>query len=119
MDQQRVDLFIAMNGSKFPEETQMEIREILHKADDSKAMMLQAIEYKDPSTMLIISLMGGGLGIDRFMLGETGKGVGKLILTTFCMVGIIWVIIDWFSIQRDTKVYNYTKFKQAAAGIMF
>lgn len=113
MDQQRVDLFLATNANKFPDLRQMELREMLLKLDDSKALMVLSIEYKDPTTMLIISLVGGGLGIDRFMLGETGKGIGKLLLTNLCLVGVIWVIIDWFSIQNDTKEYNFRKLFQA------
>ena len=114
MEQQRVDLFMVMNGNKFPEERQMEIREILSRVDDTKGNILQAIEYKDPTTMLIISIFGGSLGIDRFMLGETGKGVGKLILTVFCLVGYIWVLVDWFLIQKDTRDSNFEKFSQVA-----
>jgi len=114
VEQQRVDLFMATNGSKFPEERQMEIREILSNIDDAKGNLVQVIQYKDPTTMLIISIVAGSLGIDRFMLGETGKGVGKLLLTVFCLVGYIWVIIDWFNIQKDTKDFNYEKFRQAA-----
>lgn len=54
--------------------------------------------------MLIISILLGGLGIDRFMLGDTGIGVLKL-LTGGCF-GIL-TIIDWFNIQSKTKQKNY------------
>ncbi len=37
--------------------------------------------------MLIVSLFAGSLGIDRFMLGETGLGVVKLLTTGGCVFG--------------------------------
>ena len=66
--------------------------------------MLSAIELKDPTTMLIVSLFLGGLGVDRFMLGETGMGVLKLLTGGLC--GIM-TIIDWFSVQSKAKELNF------------
>lgn len=115
MDQQKVDMFIATNGSKFPEEKQMAVRELLSNLDDNKFNIAQAVAYKDPTTLLIISIVAGGLGIDRFMLGDTKNGVLKLILTVFCAVGYIWVIIDWFSVSKRTKEFNYNLLQQTVA----
>ena len=48
--------------------------------------------------------LGNGLGVDRFMLGETGMGILKLLTAGVC--GIL-TIIDWFSVQKKTKELNY------------
>ena len=114
MDNQKIEMFLALNASKFPSERFMEIRNRLQNMDDNKFMFLQTIDFKDPSTMLIISLIAGGIGLDRFMLGDTGSGVGKLLLTVFCGVGIIWVIIDWFTAMDRARQYNYNKLTQFA-----
>jgi TM2 domain-containing membrane protein YozV len=111
MDQNKIDMFIASMGTKFPSEKLMLMRNQLEKVDDNKLMVIQSIEYKDPTTLLIVSILIGGLGIDRFMLGQTGMGIGKLL--TCGGVGI-WTIIDWFSIKKATKELNYQKFSQAA-----
>ena len=45
---------------------------------------------KSKTTALILSILVGGLGIDRFYLGYTGMGVLKL-LTGGCF-GVLWII---------------------------
>ena len=45
---------------------------------------------KSKTTALILSILTGGLGIDRFYLGYTGMGVLKL-LTAGCF-GILYII---------------------------
>lgn len=45
---------------------------------------------KDKTTAIILSILVGGLGIDRFYLGYTGMGVLKL-LTGGCF-GILYII---------------------------
>lgn len=46
---------------------------------------------KEWMTTLLISFFLGGLGIDRFYLGQTGLGVGKLLTCGGCGV---WSLID-------------------------
>ena len=109
MEAQKVDMFIMSNG-KFLEGHQMNmIRERLLDLDDSKWAMLSTIQFKDPTTLLIVSLLAGGLGIDRFMLGDSGLGVGKLLT---CGGLGIWTIVDWFQIQKSTREKNLQKLQQ-------
>jgi hypothetical protein len=61
---------------------------------------------KDRGIMLGISIVFGYLGVDRFMLGDTGIGILKLL--TFGLCGIL-AIIDWFKIQGMTDEYNRRK----------
>ena len=56
--------------------------------------------------LLIISLLGGTLGIDRFLLGQIGLGVGKLLTCGGCG---IWSIVDWFLIMDATRQSNAQK----------
>ena len=56
--------------------------------------------------MPVISLFGGSLGIDRFMLGQVGLGIGKLLTCGGCG---IWSIVDWFLIMDATRQSNAQK----------
>jgi len=117
MDQNKIQLFFATNGSKFPPATLHVIKEQLEKMDDTGYAMILSVPYKDPVTMLIISLLVGHFGVDRFMLGETGTGVAKLLT---CGGLGIWTIVDWFLVMDMTRQYNYVTFMNAATtGIRF
>ena len=107
MEQQKVDMFIMANQKYFPAEKMMYLREKLLAAEDDKFALAATIELKDPTTLLIISILLGYLGIDRFMVGDTGMGILKLLTGGCC--GIL-TIVDWFTIQSKTKELNFTKF---------
>lgn len=109
MHEQKIDMYI-MSNSKYFESGQLPIiRERLLQLDESKWFMISSIELKDPTTSLIISIVAGSLGIDRFLIGDVGLGVGKLIT---CGGLGIWTIIDWFMIQDATKRKNFEKIQQ-------
>ena len=109
MEAQKVDMFIMANGKFFESHHLMEIRERLLKLDDSKWGIVQTLQFKDPTTILIVSLLGGSLGIDRFMIGDTGLGVGKLLT---CGGLGIWAVIDWFMIMGSTREKNIAILQQ-------
>jgi len=108
MDSQKVDMFMMTNGKFFESYQLHAIREQLLQADDSKWGMLQTVQYKDPTTALIISILIGNLGIDRFYIGDTGMGIGKLLT---CGGFGIWGIVDWFLIMGATREKNMQAFQ--------
>jgi TM2 domain-containing membrane protein YozV len=97
MTDDKVTMFMMANGKFFPNEKVMLVKE--------------RIENKDPTTMLLISIFLGSLGIDRFMLGDTAMGVLKLLTGGLC--GIL-TIIDWFTVTNKAKELNFNKFMQIA-----
>ena len=106
MTQEKVDTFMLTNSKYFLAEKLSMLRDRLLVTDESKLMTLQGLEYKDPTTMLLIQIFLGSIGVDRFMLGDTGMGVLKLLTCGLC--GIL-TIIDWFSINKKTKEFNLNK----------
>lgn len=109
MDVQKVDMFIMSNGKFFEGYHLSAIRDRLLQLDDSRWAMVSTAQFKDPTVMLIVSILLGGFGVDRFMLGDTGLGFGKLLT---CGGLGIWTIIDWFMIQKATKEKNIQKIQQ-------
>ncbi len=103
MTKEKVDLFLAQNGKYFDRMSIPMIKEKLLKADDDKETLLFAEDYKDPTTLLILSLLLGELGIDSFMLGKIGRGVLKLLTGGLC--GILW-LIDVCTVKKETYKYN-------------
>ncbi len=109
MDTQKVDMFIMSNAKFFESHHLNAIRERLLTVDDSKWPMISTVQLKDPTTSLIISILAGSLGIDRFIIGDTGLGVGKLLT---CGGLGIWAIVDWFLIQSATREKNMQVLQQ-------
>lgn len=109
MDSQKVDMYLMTNSKYFESYQLPMIRERLLQLDDDKWPQLQMLQLKDPTIFLIISLLGGELGIDRFMLGDVGLGIVKLIT---CGGLGIWYIIDWFLIMQAAKERNLQSFQR-------
>lgn len=106
MDMQKVDMYIMSNQKYLPAEKMVYLKQKLAEVSDEKFSLLSTVEFKDPTTILLVSLFLGGLGIDRFMMGETGIGVLKLLTGGVC--GIL-TIIDWFSVQKMAKEHNFNQ----------
>jgi TM2 domain-containing membrane protein YozV len=109
MEAQKVDMFIMSNGKYFESYQINGIRERLIALDDSKWAMISSIQLKDPTVSLIVSILAGSLGIDRFLIGDIGMGIGKLLT---CGGLGIWAIIDWFLIMGATREKNMQKIQQ-------
>lgn len=109
MDSQKVDMFIMTNGKFFHSHQIPQLRERLLQLDDNKMIMIQSLSLKNPQTSLIVSLLAGHLGIDRFIIGDVGLGIGKLLT---CGGLGVWTIVDWFLIQGATKDKNMQMIQQ-------
>ncbi|RYZ47851.1 MAG: TM2 domain-containing protein [Sphingobacteriales bacterium] len=111
MDAQKVDMFLMMNSKYFEGHHLMAIKEALLRMDESKWSAIQILDFKDPTTSLIVSILAGTLGIDRFLIGDTGMGIGKLLT---CGGFGIWAIVDYFLIMGATREKNFAKLQQVA-----
>lgn len=101
-----ISQFFLSNQGKFSEENLTKIKEKINQLTQDDILDLTSLEFKSPTTTLIISLLGGGLGLDRFYLGQTGKGIAKLLT---CGGFGIWAIIDLFLIMGSTREVNTEK----------
>lgn len=106
MTTEKVDSYFLSNKQMFPDEKIMYIREKMLAMDESRFGMVDSVSFKNPTAVLLISIFIGWLGIDRFMLGDVGLGIAKLL--TVGGFGVWW-IIDIFLTYKKAREQNFAK----------
>lgn len=64
---------------------------------------------QDKIVLILICLFLGGLGIHNFIMGETKKGIFRIIMSLFCGLGWIFALVDLIKIAMDTYVIDPDK----------
>ena len=101
--------WLLANSKLFPEEKMEYLKKSCEEISEEEFFAVSALEYKDPTTMMLISIFLGAFGIDRFMIGQIGMGILKLF--TGGLFGILW-LFDIFSIGGLTKNFNFNKLQE-------
>ena len=104
MDKQQIEMWLMSHQGDFAPDKIMYLRDKFAHVSEETAMRAMAVELKNPTTMFLISLFLGVLGVDRFMLGDTGMGVLKLLTGGVC--GIM-ALVDLFSVSQKAKELNF------------
>jgi TM2 domain-containing membrane protein YozV len=112
MEESKVDMFMMINNSNLPSMSLPSIRQQLLALPDDRASVLHTTQFKSPTTAIILSVLIGHFGIDRFYIGDTGLGIAKLL--TCGGVGI-WTLVDWFLIMGLARQRNYDNLVAAIA----
>ncbi|MCD7721666.1 MAG: TM2 domain-containing protein [Prevotellaceae bacterium] len=103
----RVQSILEGKRKYLPEDKLNEIRKQLYALNPEQLDAIEySFEFENPTTMLVISLFFGGMGFDRFILGDNKNGAFKWILNCV-IVGCVWWLIDLFKIKGLTRDYNY------------
>ena len=113
MDQLKVTEFLEKNKDfLFPnkERTEASVKNALISAPDDFEKYMRNIPFRKPSTLQIISIFPGSLGVDRFYLGDIKMGILKYF--TFGGLGIWW-IKDIISAKDRCRAYNCKKLIEA------
>ena len=87
----------------------------LEKIPDDKITSLALVELKSPVIGLILGLLFGGFGVDRFYKGDIGLGIIKF-LSMFILIGFIWVIVDLFLVYKGIQKDNFMKLNMVLSG---
>ena len=91
------------NANKFPKPQRMIIQKRCSEMPDDRLMMLQQMKFKNPTVILIVGLLLGECGLDRFMMGSFILGLVKLF--TFGLFGILW-LLDLFILPGKAREEN-------------
>lgn len=105
-DPEQVDLFLMINIKNFKPYHLRLLKPRLKKVDSRQFKQIRILTFHDPIIILILSLIGGFFAVDRFVIGDIGLGLLKLV--TLGGLGI-WVIVDYFLIMNVTKERNFRK----------
>ena len=104
MTHEKVQQALMMYKDKIPNDKMLVLKNYLEKASDDKLDSLAFAKTYSSTTTLILSLFLGGLGVDRFYIGDTGLGVCKLLFGWLTFG--IWPFIDIFMSYKKTKEKN-------------
>lgn len=64
---------------------------------------------QDKVVMILVCLFLGGLGIHNFMMGESKKGIFRIVMSLCCGLGAIFALIDLIKIAMGTYVVDPNK----------
>ncbi len=107
MTEENVRQICGAIHEKLPEEKIMILKNKLATVQDDKVDEILCVSLYNPTHILLFSIFLGGVGVDRFMIGNTGLGVGKLLLG-WATCGI-WPLIDIFISYKQAKEKNFNK----------
>ena len=71
---------------------------------EKKSDASDALNGQDKITVALVCLFLGSLGIHNFIMGETKKGIVKIVLSFLCGIGYILALIDLVKILTDKYV---------------
>ena len=103
--------YLVFNAKYYESSAIPYMRQELLKMTIPQFQALQMTDRKDPTTLLIVSILAGSLGIDRILLGQVGLGIVKLIT---CGGLGIWTLVDWVLIYGETRKVNLDNFRKMA-----
>ncbi len=107
----RVKTFMTHYSHYFPDEYFDELDAILLGLNEMQFKNIESLKYRNPKISLLLSILLGFLGIDRFYAGNLSLGIIKLL---FCWATFgIWWLLDIFFIVKATKRLNYETFRIA------
>ena len=107
MDHSKVDEIFVAYEKMIKDDKKLIFRNALKEADDSKYNMVNSVDLLSPTRTLLISIFLGGLGIDRFFVGDIGLGFAKLFFNWLTLG--IWGVIDIFVCYQRAKDKNFLK----------
>lgn len=107
MESSKVNALMTKFEGKIPEDQKVILKNKLMKAEDETYDVLDAMSLKNKTTTLLLAIFLGGLGVDRFYIGDVGKGIAKLLLGWLTLG--LWPFIDIFVSYRKAKAKNIQK----------
>lgn len=113
MIQENVRACMQTLSSKLSSETLAMVKRKIENADDRIAEEIIFAKYDEPWMILIFSVLLGSLGVDRFILGDVGLGVCKLLFGWLTLG--IWPLADIYFCYKKAQHRNLQRVMQILA----
>lgn len=111
MTNDKIGALTAQYAKDIPTGMALSFQQMLKDIPDEAYPQLAAIQTKSPTTVILLSIFLGGLGIDRFYVGDVALGIFKLLLGWLTLG--IWPLIDCFVCYKKAKTKNYEQLTKA------
>jgi len=105
MEKRFVERFISSRKDYFHPSQLYVVEDKLLAADDRKQNAVQDVQLQNPTIFMIVSILFGWLGFDRFLIGDKVMGIVKLC--TLGGLGLL-TLLDWI---RGGSVVREKNFK--------
>lgn len=117
MEQNKLNAIMLQYKDAIPDEQVLNFKNLLQSAPDDVYDNLLCVPTKSTTTTLLLSIFLGGLGADRFYLGDTGLGICKLLFGWLTFG--IWPLVDIFCSYKRAKRKNFVRLTNALAGVAY
>ena len=117
MEQNKLNAIMLQYKDAIPDEQVLNFKNLLQSAPDDVYDNLLCVPKKSTTTTLLLSIFLGGLGADRFYLGDTGLGICKLLFGWLTFG--IWPLVDIFCSYKKAKRKNFVRLTNALAGVAY
>ena len=104
MENNKVNAYLSQYKDSIPNDKMIVLKNSLVKADETSEDALAMVKLKNPMIILLMSIFLGAIGIDRFMIGDVGIGLCKLLFGWLTLG--IWPFIDIFLCYKKAKEKN-------------
>lgn len=104
MENNKVNAYLSQYKDSIPKDKMVVLKNSLAKADESSEDALAMVKLKNPIVILLMSIFLGAIGVDRFMVGDVGIGICKLLFGWLTFG--IWPLIDIFLCYKKAEEKN-------------
>lgn len=104
--------FFYFHSDLFHNSDLMLMSNMMDRMSDRDIIRVVERRYYNPAVMSAVSILGGYLGIDRFIVGDPLLGTLKLL--TAGGFGI-WYVTDLFFIYSRAQTKNFKRFKRSTS----
>lgn len=113
MEKEKVNQVVMAYKNDLPQEKVFMLRSLLERAPDTAYESVLCVNTKKTLITVLLSVFLGCLGIDRFYIGDVGKGVAKLLFGWLTFG--IWPLIDIFCCYKKAKEQNFDHIAEVLA----